>query len=269
MRLLPVAIAAALAASTSRRAEAQAPSAPTPTAGKPDQTGLAYRYLAGLDGNLALGIVDRFLLNARGDALITTPVWGLYLEPRWTWAEVGGVKTDAEYYLRAVGFLFPRQRFYGFAVGMAERSLRRKYEHRLTGGAGIGSNLVRTRSFDLLVAQGAVIETTEFYLADFEDRPEETSSTRTVVRAATRLSGRLRFAERTSFFFDTYLKPSLTDPGDYRILGKASFELALGSAGGHQIAARALLDYTRETVVVVGTSVDELMLSFGLGVRRD
>jgi hypothetical protein len=246
-------------------ARAQAPAAPTPTAGTPDATGWAHRYVAGLDGNLALGIIDRLLVNVRGDTLITTPTWGVYVEPRWTYAKINDNKTDSEWYLRTVGFLFPRDRVYGFAVGMAERSFRRKYEYRLTGGAGIGTNLVRGPRIELLAAQGLAYETTEFYVADFEGRPEERDVIRAVVRAATRLSGRLRFAARTSLFFDIYIKPSVTDPSDYRILSKASFELALGKG----VVARALLDYTRETVHVVGTSTNELMLAFGVAIRRD
>ncbi len=268
MRISTLLLAGALATAAAAPARAQT-SAPTPTAGTPDPTGLAYRYAAGVDGNLALGVVDRFLVNARGDALITTPVWGLYLEPRWTYAEVNDSKTDAEYYLRAVGFFRPRDRFYGFAVGLVERSFRRRYEVRATGGAGVGSNLVRTVPLQLLVAEGLVYETTEFYLADLIGDPDATSTRRGVVRPVTRLSARLRLAEKTALFFDAYLKPAIDDLEDYRILAKASFDLALAYAGGHQIAARALLDYTRETVRVVGTSEDELMLSFGIAVRRE
>lgn len=268
MRIVTLVLAGAVAAAIPAAARAQT-SAPTPTAGTPDPTGLAYRYAAGLDGNLALGVVDRFLVNARGDALVTTPVWGLYVEPRWTYAEVNDVKTDAEYYLRAVGFFHPRDRFYGFAVGLLERSFRRRYEVRATGGGGIGSNLVQTAALQLLVAEGLVYETTEFYVPDLVGDEDATSTRRNVVRPVTRLSGRLRLAEKTALFLDAYYKPAIDDLGDYRILAKASFDLAIAYAGGHQIAARALLDYTRETVRVVGTSEDELMLSFGIGVRRD
>jgi hypothetical protein len=268
MRIITLLLAGALAAASPAPAHAQA-SAPTPTAGTPDASGLAYRYAAGLDGNLALGVVDRFLVNARGDMLVTTPVWGLYLEPRWTYAEVNHAKTDSEYYLRAVGFFHPRDRFYGFAVGLLERSFRRRYQVRATGGGGVGCNLVRADVVQLLVAEGLVVETTDFYVADLVGAPDATSTWRQVVRPVTRASGRLRLAERTALFFDAYFKPAIDDLEDYRILGKASFELALGSAGGHQVAARALLDYTRETVRVVGTSEDELMLTFGLVARRD
>jgi len=268
MRIVTVLVAGALVAAAPAAAQAQT-SAPTPTAGTPDDAGLAYRYAAGLDGNLALGVVDRFLVNARGDMLVTTPVWGLYLEPRWTYAEVNDVKTDAEYYLRAVGFFHPRDRFYGFAVGLLERSFRRRYEVRATGGAGVGSNLVQTVPFQLLVAQGVVYETTEFYVADLIGDPDATSTQRGVVRPVTRLSGRLRFADKTALFFDAYFKPAIDDFEDYRILAKASFELALAHPGGHLLAARALLDYTRETVRVVGTSEDEMMLTFGVAVRRE
>ena len=270
MRIVTLVLAAVAAAAGLSPAPARAQTAaPTPTAGTPDPTGLAYRYAAGVDGNLALGVVDRFLVNARGDALVTTPVWGLYLEPRWTYAEVNDSKTDAEYYLRAVGFFRPRERFYGFAVGLLERSFRRRYEVRATGGAGVGSNLVRTRAFQLLAAQGLVYEATEFYLADLVGDEDATSTRRGVVRPVTRVSGRLQLAERTALFVDAYYKPGITDLEDYRILAKASFDLAIAYAGGHQIAARALLDYTRETVRVVGTSEDELMLAFGIGVRRE
>lgn len=268
MRIATLLLAGALAAAAPTAARAQT-SAPTPTAGTPDVTGLAWRYAAGLDGNLALGVVDRFLVNARGDMLVTSPIWGLYLEPRWTYAEVNDGKTDAEYYLRAVGFFHPRDRFYGFAVGLLERSFRRRYEVRVTGGAGVGSNLVRTEALELLVAQGVVYETTEFYVADLVGDPDATSTRRGVVRPVTRLSGRLRLGERTALFADAYFKPAANDLEDYRILAKASFELALAYAGGHQLAARALLDYTRETVRVVGTSEDELMLTFGIAVRRE
>ncbi len=268
MRILTSILAAALAATTATHARAQT-AAPTPTAGTPDASGMAYRYTAGLDGNLALGVVDRFLVNARGDSLITTPIWGLYLEPRWTYAEVNHTKTDAEYYLRAVGFFHPRDRFYGFAVGLLERSFRRRYEVRATGGGGVGWNLVRADVLQLLVAEGLVHETTDFYVADLVGDPDATSTWRQVIRPVTRASGRLRLAERTALFFDAYLKPAIDDLEDYRILAKASFELALGTAGGHQLAARALLDFTRETVRVVGTSEDELMLTFGVVARRE
>jgi hypothetical protein len=268
MRPISLLLAAALACAAAAPARAQT-SAPTPTAGTPDPTGLAWRYAAGLDGNLALGVVDRLLVGARGDLLVTTPVWGLYVEPRWTYARANDLLTDAEHYLRAVGFFHPRDRLYGFAVGLLERSFRRRYEVRATGGAGIGSNLVRTDLLQLLVAEGLVHETTEFYVADLIGDPDATSTRRGVVRPVTRASGRLRFADRAAFFFDAYFKPAITEIADYRILAKASFELALGFAGGHQLAARALLDYTRETVRVAGTSEDELMLSFGLAVRRD
>ncbi len=270
MRIVTMLIAAALATAHGGGATARAQtSAPTPTAGTPDASGFAYRYAAGLDGNLALGVVDRFLVNARGDMLVTNPIWGLYLEPRWTYAEVNDVKTDAEYYLRAVGFFHPRDRFYGFAVGLLERSFRRRYEVRVTEGGGVGWNLLQTPALQLLVAEGLVLETTEFYLADLVGDADATSTRRNVVRPVTRASGRIRLAEKTALFFDAYFKPAITDVADYRILAKASFELALGSAGGHQLAARALLDYTRETVRVVGTSEDELMLTFGVGVRRE
>jgi len=268
MRILPLLLAGVLSTAAASPARAQT-SAPTPTAGTPDPSGLAYRYAAGLDGNLALGVVDRFLVAARGDMLVTTPVWGLYVEPRWTYAEVNDVKTDSEYYLRAVGFLHPRDRFYGFAVGLLERSYRRRYEVRATGGAGIGSNLVRAQAVQLLVAEGLVYETTDFYVADLIGDPDATSTWRGVVRTATRASGRFRLSERGGLFFDAYFKPAVSDLDDYRILAKASFELALGSAGGHQLAARALLDFTRETVRVVGTSENELTLTFGVVARRD
>jgi hypothetical protein len=138
-----------------------------------------------------------------------------------------------------------------------------------TPTAGVGSNLVRSPRFQLLVAEGLAYETTDFYLADLIGDPDATSTWRGVVRPVTRASGRLRLAERSGLFFDAYFKPAIDDLADYRILAKASFELALASAGGHQLAARALLDYTRETVRVVGTSEDELTLTFGVGVRRD
>lgn len=268
MRILTFLLGGALAMAAATPARAQT-SAPTPTAGTPGPSGTAYRYAAGLDGNLALGVTDRFLVNARGDMLVTTPIWGLYLEPRWTYAEVNHVKTDSEYYLRAVGFFRPRDRFYGFTVGLLERSYRRRYQVRATGGAGVGCNLVRADALQLLVAEGLVYETTDFYLADLVGDPDATSTWRGVVRAATRFGGRLRLTDRGGLFFDAYLKPAVNDLDDYRILAKASFELALGSPGGHQVAARALLDYTRETVRVVGTSEDELTLTFGVAVRRD
>jgi hypothetical protein len=269
MRIVTALVAGALATTAAARPALAQTSAPTPTAGTPDPTGLAYRYAAGVDGNLALGVVDRFLVNARGDALITTPIWGVYIEPRWTYAEVNDSKTDAEYYFRAVGFFHPRDRFYGFAVGLLERSFRRRYEVRATGGGGVGVNVLMSGPVQLLAAEGLVVETTEFYVADLVGDPDATSTRRNVVRPVTRLSGRIRLAEKTALFFDAYLKPAIDDVEDYRILAKASFDLAIAYAGGHQIVARALLDYTRETVRVVGTSEDELMLTFGVGVRRD
>ena len=243
----------------------QTPAAPIPTAGVPDARGVTYRYALGADGNLALGAVDRFMLTIRGDGQFTTPIWGYYVEPRWTHAKVAGNKTDSEWYLRNVVYLFPRDLVHGFAVGMFERSLRRRYDYRLTGGAGLGVNLVREEHVDVSVAQGLVYETTGFYVADYVGYPEETERTREVVRSASRLSGRLRAGGRTALFLDAYLKPAVTDPKDYRILAKGSLELAIGKG----LAVRALLDYTRETFRVVGTSKNELMLTFGVGIRRD
>jgi hypothetical protein len=237
-----------------------------PTAGTPDDTGTAVRYAAGIDGNLALGVVDRYLFGARGDGLVTTPLWGLYVEPRWLYAKVGPNKTENEFYLRAVGFLYPRERYYGFVVGLAERSFRRKYDHRLTGGAGVGTNLVRTKDAALLAAQGLAFERSDFYTAMFEGRPEEMSQIRNIVRAVTRIAGRVKLADKTSVFFDLYVKPSVTHPIiDYRILSKLSLELAVAG----RVTARALLDYTRETVVAAGTAKDELVLSFGIAIRKD
>lgn len=264
----PWILAALLAALVSAPAAGRAqgpPAAPTPTAGAPDESGLVVRYSAGVDGNLALGAVDRLLVNLRGDALVTTPAWGLYLEPRWTHAEVDGAVTDSEWYLRTVGFVRPRDPIYGFAVGLAERSLRRAVDARLTGGAGVGFNLIRRRDLQLLVAQGLVLETTWFARGDLDGWPDEPDRERTVVRAASRASGRLPLSAGGSLFFDLYLKPSITDPRDLRILARGSLELSLGSV----LVARLLLDLTHEEVVVAGTSRGELMLGAGVAIRRD
>jgi hypothetical protein len=257
-----IAVAFALVAAAGGRAAAQAP---TPTAGTPDAQGTVLRFAAGLDGNLAIGVVDRYLLNVRGDLLVTSKKYGLYLEPRYTYAEVNDNQTDGEWYLRGVGFVRPRNKVYGFVVGLAERSLRRRYDHRYTGGAGVGWNVVKSDTVELLFAQGVVFEATEFYTHDFEGHPDWDSRDHRVIRLATRASGRVRAGPRTSFFYDFYVKPAIPDVSDYRILGKVTLELAI--AGG--IAARALLDYTQETVRQVGTSRDELMLSVGLAIRKD
>lgn len=261
MRRAIVAIAVSLAGGAGV-AHAQAP---TPTAGTPDEDGVALRFAAGLDGNVAIGIVDRYLINVRGDAQLTTRRYGIYVEPRYTYAQINGRPSDSEWYLRTVGYYQPRGRLYGFAVGMFERSLRRKYDHRYTGGAGVGWNVVKNASVEILFAQGVVFEATEFYSNAFDGHPEWDSRDRRVVRLATRASGRVKVNARTAFFYDFYVKPAIPRVTDYRILGKVTFELAI--TGG--ISARALLDYTQETVRQVGTSRDELMLSFGVGIRRE
>jgi hypothetical protein len=239
--------------------------APTPTAGTPDASGFAYRYSAGLDGNVAIGVVDRYLLNVRGDVLASTPRFGIYVEPRFTYARARGTDTDRESYLRVVGFYRPRDKVYGFGVGLFERSLRRRYEYRVTGGAGVGWNAVKTPNVELLFAEGVVYEQTHFYNTSFAGHPDYDSESRGVVRAVTRASGRLKLAAKTTFFYDVYLKPSVTDLSDYRILAKATFELSVAPG----ITARALLDYTQETIRLEGTARDELMLSFGVAIRKD
>jgi hypothetical protein len=256
-----IVLALALVAAAAGHAAAQAP---TPTAGSPDADDRVLRFSAGLDGNIAIGIVDRYLFNLRGDFLVTTRKYGLYVEPRYTYAEVNDRQTDGEWYLRGVGFLRPRSKVYGFAVGLAERSLRRKYDHRYTGGAGAGWNVVKSKTVEILFAQGVVFEATEFYNHAYEGHPSWDSRDHRVVRLATRASGRLVLGPRTAFFYDFYLKPALPRVSDYRILGKVTLEVGLTSG----IFARALLDYTQETVRLVGTSRDELMLTFGIGIKK-
>ena len=258
IRAVVIAIVIALAG----RAAAQAP---TPTAGTQDASGLAYRYSAGFDGNIAIGVIDRYLFIVRGDAQVATPKIGVSVEPRFTYARAKGNATDDESYLRVVGYVYPRHTVYGFAVGLAERSLRRRYESRFTGGAGVGFNAVQTPNVTLLFAEGVVVETTHFYNTDLAGLDTLDSERRTVVRAATRASGRLKLDTKTTFFYDVYIKPSVTDVSDYRILAKATFELAVA----HGITARALLDYTQETVRLEGTARDELMLTFGIAIRKD
>jgi hypothetical protein len=257
-------VAAAIVLALGHAAHAQT-TAPTPTAGTPDATGFAYRYSAGVDGNIGIGIIDRYLFNLRGDALIATRTAGVYIEPKLTYSRINKKDTDRESYLRVVGFLFPRETIYGFAVGLAERSLRRKYEVRLTGGAGVGFNVVRTPNVELLFAEGLVYEFTHFYNAVFAGHPAYTDESRQVVRVVTRASGRIKLAAKTQLFYDIYLKPSITSISDYRVLAKASFELAVA----HGITARALLDYTQETIRLVGTARDELTLVFGVAIRKE
>jgi hypothetical protein len=260
MRAVVIALVITAAGAGAARAQA-----PTPTAGTPDASGFAYRYTAGLDGNIAIGVVDRYLFNIRADALFSTPKVGLYIEPRYTYARVKGTATDSESYLRMVAFLFPRRQVYGFAVGLFERSLRRRYEYRVTSGAGVGFNAVKTPSVELLFAEGVVFETTHFYNTMFAGHPDFDSEQRGVIRAVTRASGRLKLAAKTTFFYDVYLKPSVVDLSDYRILAKASFELSVAP----MVTARALLDYTQETIRLQGTARDELMLTFGIAIRKD
>jgi hypothetical protein len=262
------ALVALVGAAAPARAQAGRAGAPTPGEEPGDRVAID----AGITGNLSRGLVYRDLVSARGVVQLWRGPWGAYLQPYWLYSRIGTaagrVTADDDRYLRTGAFRALSPRWFAFAVGVYDRNLRRRVDHRGLVGAGAGVDLVRAPGALLAASAGVLGEWTAFAgdqpLIDAE--PGATAGpARATARWAVRAHGRYQLAGgRLALSHDLLVLPSWGAPRrDHRATATAALDAPIAAG----LAARVQLDATRDTVIVEGTRRNAALLTFGVSYR--
>lgn len=253
-------------------ARAQGPRSGMPAPSQDGASRLAVELSA--TGNLSRGLVYRDLITLRGVVQAWDGPWGGYIQPYWLFSRVGtaaGRSTaDNDIYVRTSAFRDITARTFAFTVGIYDRSLRRKVDHRGLFGGGAGINLLRRRDYTLLVSAGVLGEVTAFGgdALVIGDRPgPATDDARWKTRWAVRSHGRYRLGgDRLVVSHDVIVLPAFRDvANDYRVLYNGAIDAPIAKG----FAARVQAEGTRDGVIVEGTERDALVITFGVSYRSE
>ena len=226
----------------------------------------------GVTGSLARGLIDRDLVSGRGSFNFWNGPWGFFLQPYYLYGDVKlsdalpRTKTDDERYLRAILFRQLAKPLFGFGVGVADHSLRRRIDRRVLLSAGVGATLVNRPNLTFLTSLGLGGEFANYGSNKLPDMTIVPASSRHLARMSLRLYGRYKLAGgHLALIHDIYLLPNVQDTSDLRALASGVVEIPI-TAG---FAARVQLDASYEQYIVPGTQHADIAVTFGASYRGD
>jgi hypothetical protein len=223
---------------------------------------------ASLTGNMARGVADRDLINARGGLTFWTGPFGVFVQPYYMYGDVKlgampRVKTDDERYLRTLLYYTFREPLFVYGVAAFDHSLRRKIDKRGLAGGGVGVTAVNRPGLTFLTAIGLLYERAYYDGNAMMMVPEQQ---RSVVRTSLRLYGRYKLIDgHINLVHDLYLIPAVRDFSDLRAMFSGVLEVPLVKG----FAGRVAVDATHEGFIVPGTQENDIAITFGVSYKND
>jgi hypothetical protein len=224
-----------------------------------------------LTGNLARGVADRDLINARGGLTFWSGPFGVFVQPYYMYGDVKlgampRVKTDDERYLRTLVYYTFREPLFVYGVAAFDHSLRRKIDKRALAGGGVGVTAVNRPGLTFLAAVGLLYERAYYDGNTLPDMTMVPAQDRSVVRTSLRLYGRYKLADgHINLVHDIYLIPAVRDFDDLRAMFSGVLEVPIIKG----FAGRVAVDATHEGFIVRGTQENDIAITFGVSYKND
>ncbi len=228
--------------------------APTPTRAQQDDEPSSVTYSASAEGSLATGNVRRMLLTLRGDMTWTGSTLGVAADQSFVYGEQGDAVRERDVHDRVFLYLYPRRRWFGFAVGGYETSRPRRLDHRWQLGVGIGRRLWETPAHNLRVTFAVLRERAQL------DDDTATDQWRTTMRMkGSHRQSRFRLQE------EMWWQPAFRGAPGQRWHAQASFDVTIVRG----LAFRTSIEEHYESHIAPGLRSNDLRLTCGIAIGSE
>lgn len=218
-------------------------------------------YRVGLNGSWITGNVNRLLVIGTGDVSSMHPKWAIRSGNTYQFGTFGKVQTEGDLFSKNFVYLFPKSRFYGYAMCWVETNVRRHYPLRLQVGPGVTASLVRKPGHLLKVSLAATWEQTKFLGDVYSDSYYDGLNSVDVFRGTVRIFGQHRLAAgKVRLRYEVWGQAALNRFSNYRLHGDFAADFPLSK----RLSFRVGFNYNYDALVLSGVKQQDTFTTFGL-----
>ena len=223
---------------------------------------LRFGYRLNVNGSWITGNVERLLVNTNLELSHVGETVGLKSSTSYLYGTIFSNKTEDDIFSRNFIYLYPRARFYPYAMFWVQNSKRQQIKFRYQAGFGATYGVFQLAEHHVKLSGTVTYEETRYDGTDFTVEPENLDIDNvTAWRATWRLLGEHHFAgNRLRLHYETWYQPALGDRTNWRYYLNAALDIPFT----RHFSLRTALLYTHEQIVLTNIKRDDKILTFGL-----
>ncbi len=227
---------------------------------------LRFGYRANVTGSWITGNVERLLIVTNVDISHVGKVIGLKSSNSYLYGTIFKNETENDLFSRNFLYLYPRKRFYPYAMVWLQNSARHQIDFRYQVGLGVSYGLINSESNQLKVSTTITYEQTLYNGTDFFIEPTHVeANTVTSQRATIRLLGnQLLIHGKLRLKYETWYQPAFNDRNNWRYYLNTSLELPITK----YFSFRTALLYTHDNMVLISVKRDDKIMTFGFNISN-
>lgn len=171
-------------------------------------------------------------------------------------------ETEDDIFSRNFVYLYPRARFYPYAMLWLQNSKRQRITFRYQAGIGATYRVIQSIEDQLKLSATLTYEETTYDGTDFTIEPENLDTDMvTTWRTTFRVLGDHHFAgNRVRLHYETWYQPAFGDSNNWRYYLNGALEVPLAK----HFSFRMAVLYTHEEIVLTSIKRDDKILTVGL-----
>lgn len=223
---------------------------------------LRFGYRLNVNGSWITGNVERLLVNTNVELSHVGQTIGLKTSTSYVYGTIFNNETEDDIFSRNFICLYPRARFYPYAMLWVQNSKRQRIEFRHQAGIGATYGVIQSTEHQIKLSGTVTHEETRYDGTDFLVEPENLDIDNvTAWRATVRLLGNHHFAgNRIRLHYETWYQPAFGDRNNWRYYLNAALDIPFAK----HFSFRTALLYTHEQIVLTNIKRDDKILTFGL-----
>lgn len=220
------------------------------------------RFRGSVTGNYQQGNVELFALRTKADLVIASGK-GLVFKTQNNslYQSFYSVRADNDLYSRNYLYYKPAHTVYPFAIVYASGNYRRKIKSRLFAGAGVTTQLVRSKDLVIKTSASLVWEQSIFRDSSYNYTRYNGSKEITCWRGTLYSGGWYTLpGKKIRVWYDAYYQPAFRLWNNYRIQADIGLDFPVWKG----LSFTSLYSFTHENVVIQKIKKQDKILSFGL-----
>lgn len=205
------------------------------------------------------GNVDRLLNRSDASIKYLAAKWGAASESQYLFGTFGPRVTENDVLSKHFVYLWPRARWYPYAMVWTEATFRRRVDQRYLLGLGLSWVAIRAKQYHLKLSATAGWEQAQYgrpRLVNLDDQTDHLQEPRAVAR----LYGWVQLPKLLKLTYEAWYQHAWVHASNKRLFAQASLQVPVHPS----ISLRATTQYSYDQIHVQGTEDADLYLTFGL-----
>lgn len=223
---------------------------------------LRFGYRLNVNGSWITGNVDRLLVNTNLELSHVGQTIGLKSSTSYVYGTIFNTETENDIFSRNFIYLYPRARFYPYAMVWVQNSKRQRVKFRYQAGFGATYGVIQSAKHQVKLSGTVTHEETRYDGNDFTVEPENLEMDNvTAWRATLRLLGDHHvIGNRIRLHYETWYQPAFGDRNNWRYYLNAALDIPFAK----HFSFRTAILYTHEQIVLTQIKRDDKILTVGL-----